>query len=176
MSYSTVYGLWPGTDKRQRLAEFRNSWGMAPVVWKAIAQRHLGATPYGWGQHMDEMWPLAEREDIPVSARVLLRMTFDTRYILASDVKRAIDDIAIFLHAYRDVIDPAGANHWPAYASVLVTQWAESPIAFGVHQTSVSANTWDGPYDEATDSRLPFDWSTAESVYAGLEFRRGVGR
>lgn len=121
---------------------------------------------------MDTIWPLADRADVPLAARAVLRMTFDTRYVLASDVRQAIDDIAIFLHAYQDVIDPAGANHWPAYAAVLVTQWADKPEAFGVHQTSVSVNTWEGPYDEATDSMLPFDWAIAASVYDD-SLRRG---
>ena len=114
---------------------------------------------------MDAIWPLHERDDIPLAARAVLRMTFDTRYILAADVRRAIDDIAIFLHAYQDVIDPVGANHWPAYATVLVTQWKDKPEAFGVHQTSVSQNTWQGPFDEDADKYLPFDWTTAASVY-----------
>lgn len=165
MSYSTVYGLWPNDVKRIKLAEFRNSWGMAPVVWNAMAQRHLGAAPHTWSQVSDVLWTLHEREDVPLAARAMLRMTFDHCYILATDVRRAIDDIAIFLHAYRDVIDPAGANHWPAYANVLVTQWTDGPPAFGVHHTSVSENPWDGPYDEATDTRAPFDWSLASSVY-----------
>jgi hypothetical protein len=165
MSHSTVYGLWPGTEQRVQLAEFPNAWGMTPVVWGAVAQRHLGAPPHGWMQHMDAMWPLADRADIPLATRAVLRMTFDTRYILAADVKRAVDDIAIFLYAYRDVIDSAGVNHWPLYAIVLVTQWREKPQAFGVHHTSVSENPWEGPYDEDTDRRLPFDWATAASVY-----------
>lgn len=168
MSHSTVYGLWPGQEKRVQLAEFRNSWGMAPVVWDAIAQRHLKTVPHGWSEHMDRMWPLSEQADIPLATRAVLRMTFDTRYILATDVRRAIDDIAIFLHAYRDLIDPTAANHWPAYANVLVTQWESKPKAFGVHHTSVSENPWEGPYDELLDRRLPFDWDTAASVYADL--------
>jgi hypothetical protein len=161
MSYSTVYRLWPGTEQRVRIAEFRNSWGMAPVVWNALAQRHLGTQPHAWSQVADEIWRL---QDLPLAAKAVLRMTFDHCYIEAGDIPQAIDDIAIFLHTYRDVIDPAGANHWPAYASVLVTHKDTAP-AFGVHQTSVSVNTWEGPYDEATDTRQPFDWSLASSVY-----------
>src|SRR5262245_1072858 len=130
MSHSTIYGLWPNTTKRVKLAEFRNSWGMAPVVWNAIAQRHLGAFPYMWSMHINEMWTLADREYIPAATRAVLKMTFDTRYIAAKDVRQAIDDIAIFLYAYRNVIDPAGANHWPAYANLLVTQWESQPPAF----------------------------------------------
>lgn len=165
MSHSTIYGLWPNSERRVKLAEFQNAWGMAPVVWNAIAQRHLGASPHMWFDYMDAMWPLAERDDIPRVDRAVLKMTFDTRYIRTTDVRRAIDDIAIFLHAYKDMIDPTGANHWPAYANLLVTQWQPQPPAFGVHHTSVSDNPWDGPYDEVLDKRLPFDWSRAASVY-----------
>jgi hypothetical protein len=169
MSYSTVYGLWPGEEKRVRLAEFRNSWGMAPVVWDALSRRHLGTQPHAWSAASVELWKLHERADVPLSARAVLRMTFDHCYIEAEDIPLAINDIALFLHAYADVI-PTGANHWPVYASTLVT-FKDAAPAFGVHQTSVSANTWEGPYDEATDSRLPFDWSHASSVYDGLQRR-----
>jgi len=147
------------------LAEFKNGWGMAPVVWNAIAQRHLGALPHTWAMRADEIWPLANHDDVPLAARAVLKMTFDTCFIRTADVRRAIDDIAIFLHAYQEVIDPAGVNHWPAYANVLVTQWVPQPPAFGVQHTSVSDNPWDGPYDEQLDRRLPFDWSLASSVY-----------
>lgn len=165
MSHSTVYGLWPGQEKRVRLAEFRNAWGMAPVVWNIMAQAYLHVKPHEYWQHMDAIWPLAERDDIWHTNRAVLKMTFDTRYILAKDVPRAIDDIALFLHQHQALIDPTAANHWPAYGNALVTQWASKPPAFGVHQTSVSENTWEGPYDEKLDRRLPFDWSTASSVY-----------
>lgn len=169
MSYSTVYGLWPGKQKKAKLTELRNAWGMAPVVWDVIAQLYLGAKPYCWGQCMDRMWPLAEQADVLLVDRALLRMTFDTRYIVAKDVKRAIDDIAIFLHAHRGMIDSAHINHWPAYAEVLVTQWSSKPQAFGVHHTSVSVNPWAGPYNPKTEDYGPFDWKRAASVYEGLK-------
>lgn len=168
MSCSTVYGLWPNETRRVKLAEFRNAHGMAPVVWNAMAQRYLKARPYAYLSHMDDLWPLHAREDIPAGIRAVLRMTFDTAFIRREDCPRAIDDIALFLYGFKDVIDPKGANHWPRFADVLVTQWTDQPSVFGVHQTSVSENPWDGPYDEATEERGPFDWSTASSVYDGL--------
>lgn len=169
MSYSTVYGLWPGTQKRVELAELRNAWGMAPVVWDALAQRHLHAPPHGSMMIIEQLWPLHESPDLPRCARALLRMTFDHAYIAAADTRRAIDDIAIFLHAYEPLIPPTSVNHWPRFAELLITQWKDAPPAFGVWQTSVSDNPWDGPYDPATEERGPFDWSQAFSVYDGLE-------
>lgn len=168
MSYSTVYGLWPWTPKRRKLAEFRNAWGMAPVVWDAMAQRHLGAPPHGSMMIIERLWPLHEDPSIPLAARALLRMTFDHGYIAATDARRAIDDIAIFLHAYQAHISPQSVNHWPAFAELLIAQREDPPPAFGVHQTSVSENPWDGPYNAETEEYDPFDWSNAFSVYEGL--------
>jgi hypothetical protein len=174
MSYSTMYGLWPGTEKRVRLVEFRNSWGMAPVVWNAMAQHYLGAEPHGWSQHMDNLWPLHERAELPRWHRSVLRMTFDTRYIADADRPLAIDDIALWLHDFERYMTPGGANHWPQLAWHLAATRDDQPPAIGVHHTSVSRNPWQGPYDEATDDYLPFDWTTAASVYEGLPLRERV--
>lgn len=168
MSYSTLYGLWPNTTKRVILVQFGNSWGMAPVVWNVMAQKYLGRPPHAWSLGTDHLWRLADRADIDVTDRAVLRMTFDTAYIAAEDVPRAIDDIALFLHAHRALIDTAAANHWPALAWHLVAVRADPPPVFGIQQTSVSQNPWAGPYNEKTDSEDPFDWSTAYSVYDGL--------
>lgn len=171
MSYSTVYGLWPNTEKRVRLAKFNNSWGMAPVVWNAMAQKYLGIGSWMWSARSDDLWKLHTREDIPAGDRAVLRMTFDTAYILAADCPRAIDDIALFLHGMQSYVDSAGANHWPTFATVLISLRADPPEAFGVHQTSVSDNPWDGPYNEKKEEYGPFDWTTAYSVYDGLPGR-----
>jgi len=168
VSSSTVYGLWPGQEKRIQLRVYKNAWGMAPVVWNALAQHYLKAEPHGWSQHMDHLWDLADKTSLPRCDRAVLRMTFDTRYILATDVERAINDIALFLHAHKHLIDDKAANHWPTYAWDLAGQWQDAPKAFGVHHTSVSENPWEGPYDETLDKHLPFDWSIAASVYEGL--------
>lgn len=171
MSCSTLYGLWPNETRRVKLAEFRNAWGMAPLVWNVMAQRYLGMPPHCYFNRMEDLWSLHARGDIPVSDRAVLRMTFDTAFIRREDCRRAIDDIALFLHAFNREIDPDAVNHWPRLATSLITQWSDNPSAFGVHQTSVSVNPWDGPYDEATDERGPFDWSKAYSVYDGLPGR-----
>lgn len=173
MSYSTMYGLWPGTEKRVKLVEFRNAWGMAPLVWDVMVQKYLGTKPYAYMQRMEDLWPLHARPDIPVSDRAVLRMTFDTAYIADADRPRAIDDIAMFLHAHSGLIDPKAVNHWSTFAWHLAATRADPPPAIGVHQTSASRNPWQGPFNEEKDEYEPFDWSTAFSVYDGLPQRSG---
>jgi hypothetical protein len=165
VSYSTVWGLWPGTERRVKLAEYRNSWGLAPVVWDAMAQKYLGSKPYGYSQRIEELWPLHDDAGLPRWHRSVLRMTFDTRYIADADRPLAMDDIALWLHDFAALLDPKAVNHWPRFAWDLAAQRAEPPPAIGVHQTSVSRNPWQGPFDEDADAYLPFDWSTAASVY-----------
>lgn len=168
MSRSTVYGLWPNTTKRVELVEFHNSWGMAPVIWNAMAQRYLGTPPHGFMFRVEELWPMHERADLPLYHRALLRMTFDTRYIADADRSRAAGDIHHWLLDFRPLIDIAAVNHWPTLAELLRADRDDPPPAIGIWHTSVSDNPWDGPYDPNTEERGPFNWSQAASVYADL--------
>ena len=115
MSYTTIKAVYPG-KKTEDYAEFRNSWGSAPVVWAALASKYLGLEK-SWllMLRMPDLWALWNRADIPEGIRAVLMMTFDRAYVTSKDYARASRDIKAFLVAFPP---SGGANHWAAIAEL----------------------------------------------------------
>ncbi|VXA58245.1 conserved hypothetical protein [Acinetobacter proteolyticus] len=164
MSTTTVLGIYPN-EKIEELFELNNSWGSAPVIWDAMAQKYLDKPHFMAATLQDEgakLWALCSDESIPLLHRSVHLMTMDRKYIEKKDFQRASTDIRAFL---QDFPQPENRiNHWHAIADYLDSN-PDVP-AIGFHMTSVSDNPFHGNWNEEIESYEQPDWSTCQSVYA----------
>jgi len=163
MSHTTILAVYPG-DRIEHLEELRNSHGTAPVLWNVMCQRYLGTEPYRYLELGDELWDLYKKLTIPVAERAVFVMTFDHAWVAKANYARAAADIRATLASLP--IDPRSANHWPRIAALFESDPPHPGIAF--HQTSVTENPWEGPWDEAKEAHGPPPWDNAYEVYATL--------
>lgn len=159
MSYTTIKAIWPG-EKHEDLEEIRNSWGSAPLIWRALGKRYLG-NESAWGSGPKSFWALYKHQDIPAALRAVLMMTFDRAYVERKDYARAASDIEEFLRIFPQ---PEGrANHWPRIAEIFRND-PDIP-AIGLHCTSVSEDPFQGLWNEEREEYEQPDWSRCWSVY-----------
>lgn len=163
MSYTTVIHLWPG-ERIEPKEELHNSWGSGPVIWNAMAMKHLGARDCGYNDHIDRLWPLWKHLGIPEHQRAVLMMTYDRAYVVKSDYARAAKDIRAFI---VDFPTEGRANHWPRLAEIFESD-SDAP-AIGLHCTSVTENPFQGDWNEEKEDYDPIDWSKCFSVYAEID-------
>lgn len=159
-----MIGVWPG-DKAETMKEFRNSWGSAPIIWDVFCQRHLGTHPYSFMQHIDEMWPVYKKPEVPEFAKAVILMTYDNALIYRKDFARAAEDLRWFLDVYR--IPEDRVNHW--YAIIEILEHNPDVPAIGFWMTSVVENPFQGPFDEELDDYRSPDWSRYWDVYAEVQ-------
>ena len=169
MSRTTVLSLVPGStdpNDMEYITELRNSHGSAPVVWNAMAQRYLGASPFAYSEHLDELCKIASTDAAPSAHRAVLIMTFDLAYVRKEHFAQAARDIRTWLSDFR--IPSTYANHWPALAAL----YESDPVydAIALWQTSVTNNPFE-PYDADEDHRLAPTWDEAYEVYDLLNAR-----
>jgi len=159
MSYSTIKAVWPG-QKSEKLEELANSHGLAPVVWGTFAERYLGGRN-NWLFKSEELWPLANRSDIPVGLRAVLIMTFDKVYVEKKDYPRAAADIEAFLQVAPS--PPNHVNHWPRIVEIFKSN-PDVP-AIGFWCTSVSEDPYLGDWNEEIEEYNQPNWDDFASVY-----------
>lgn len=172
MSYSMLKAIYPG-DRVEDLLEMRNSYGTAPYVWAAVADRYLGvkeAYSYpgkGWMQlacEGDTLWNLWKRQDIPEEHRAVFMFTFDRLYVAREDYPRMAAAIERFL---ADFPNPVGyVNHWSLIANIFKTNTAIPGI--GLHCTSVSEDPFEGKWNKEKEDYDPLDWATVFDIYGQL--------
>lgn len=165
VSYTTVKAIYPG-EKCEDLFELRNSWGSAPVVWEAMAARYLGVTKsygypdLGWMQLQGKLWDLWKRTDIPVEHRMVFMLTFDRAFVAQKDYARMVAAIRRFLADFPP--KPGAVNHWSQIALILENKTTADMTKIpgvGLHCTSVSRDTFLGPWNEAKEEHDQPDWT-----------------
>jgi hypothetical protein len=162
MSYTMVKAIWPG-EKVEDYMKLQNSWGSAVVIWSIMTREYVSDKPTEWLNHLDDLAKLAYNTDIPLHHRAVLIMTFDRAYVLKRDYEQASKDIEQF---FDDFSYPVNfVNHWDTIAKIFTNAYVP---AIGFQMTSTSVDPFSGPYDEETETYLPFDWSTAVNVYDEL--------
>lgn len=164
MSYTTIKAVWPG-ERHANIAELKNSYGGAAMIWATMCEKYLHLRRGGWLTNCDKLWPLWERKDIPKHQRAVLTMTYDNVIISKHDYARAAADIRAFLRDFPQ--DPAIANHWPAIAELFEND-PEYP-AIGFHWTSVNCDPFEGPYNEETEENDSMDWTLLWDMYSKLD-------
>lgn len=136
MSTTDLYRVYRTTATP--IAEFRNGWGSAPVIWGYLNQRYLGGDRFNWGLGRDcePLWNLAKDERVPRAIRLVHAFTFDNALC---PVDRT--------HELADACDDAGklcdmpshVNHWAAIAAALREHKPRSrQIGVALSCTSVS--------------------------------------
>jgi hypothetical protein len=158
-----IKAVYPG-DKTEDFMDLQNAWGTAVVIWSIMTHAYFDVPSTEWLNHLDALWKLAYRKDIPEHHRAVLMMTFDRAFVLRKDYHRAAKDIEHFFDDFPYSSDYV--NHWPTIIRVFEANHFIPAIGF--HMTSVSVNPFEGPYDEKTETYLPFDWSMAYDVYEEL--------
>lgn len=160
MSSTTIIAVWPG-DRTEELDELRNSHGSAPIIWNAVAQRYLGLKDLEYFQHIEQVWPLYQRSDMPAHQRAVLLMTYDNAIVLREHYLRTSMDIRAFLADFPT--DAQYVNHWGHIAALFETM-PDCP-AIGFWMTSISENPFEGDWNEEREDHDAPDWSKFWSVY-----------
>lgn len=159
MSYTTVYAVCFRTSVEE-IAELRNAWGSAPVVWDAMCQRYLGRE--SWRGDDKPLWALARDPRVPECERAVHAMTFDRAYVKAADIPQAIEHVQEFLD--RNPVSLERENHWPKIIELMKGLGEGCGIAF--HMTSVSADDyWRGEWNEDIEDYDDPDWDKMLDVY-----------
>ena len=175
MSRTTIIGIWHG-EKIESLEELANSWGSAPPVWEAMAERYLNCRDSynvpgtGWMQLGDKLWDLAKRKDIPMEHRAVFMLTFDRAYVAKKNYPRMVEAIDQFL---KDFPPKAGTvNHWRRIIGVLhIHDGRDSSNApgIGLYCSSVSENPFVGPWNEEKKENDEPDWKNIYEIFEVLE-------
>lgn len=163
MSSTTIKAIYPG-ERVEDIEVLRNSWGSAPHVWDALFKRYVPPKHEydSWMMDCDgRLWKLWDREDIPRHQRAVLGLTFDKAYVLKKDYTQAAADIRQFLEDFP--VASRHANHWPHIVALFESDPAFPAIGF--RWTSVSEDTFQGPWNEEKEDHDPLDWSKCWSLY-----------
>lgn len=122
--------------------DYRNSWGGAARIWKAIFDAHV-PKKHEYDNYLanngndPRLWDLAKRIDIPIFERAPHAFTFDLFYVRGDNFDRFHSDLLLFVQKY-----PAGesVDHLPAWAKWLSDN--NGVEAVGLYGTSVGENPW----------------------------------
>ena len=111
MSYSTLYLLYK--TKVVEIAEYRNGWHSAPVVWDHLSETYLGRRMGYFGSSDDEVWGLAKDLRVPKHWRIAHRMTFDNAVV---PKERLVEAAAEFRKVGLELQQMGRGEHWTAIA------------------------------------------------------------
>ena len=114
---------------------------------------------------IDKLWPLANREDIPLHHRAVLAMTYDWMYVLKEHYSRAAEYIRLYLADFPP--NEATVNHWPAIAELFEGN-TDCP-AIGLWLTSVCEDPFAGEWDDEAEEYSQPDWSRYWSLFDHLD-------
>ncbi len=170
MSWLTIKAVWPG-ERHEDMEELHNSHGGAPVVWGEMASRYLYCARFAYHSHIEKLWPLWKRNDIPKHQRAVLAMTYDNAYVSKADYARAAADIRHFLADFPQ--SEGYANHWPRIAEIFESS-PDIP-AIGFRWTSVCSDPFQGEFDEQTEEYLQPDWSIYWDMYKTFDAENAEG-
>jgi hypothetical protein len=117
MSSSDLYVL--NQKSVTHIAEFRNGWGSAPVVWEYLGEKYVPEKPiYAMGDdgYMRKVWALSRDERLLECERVALVMTFDWAYVPFANLTYMADKCEEFFALSND---NRRENHWASIGASL---------------------------------------------------------
>lgn len=159
MSSTSVIAILPG-NKLEEIAELRNSWGSAPVIWEAMGKKFFHEeSPFL--TRNEKFWDLYKDATISKRVRAVLLMTYDRFYVAKKDFLRMAKDIAFFIK-YMDLGE--GTNHLPVIAQIF--RGNPHVLGIGFWWTSVSDNPL---IMRKKNKEIPIPITDLNSVYAVLE-------
>ena len=117
MSYSTLYLLY--RTKVVEVAEYRNGWHSAPVVWDHLSETYLGKENGYFRsseKEMQDLWNLARDLRVPKHWRLAHRLTFDNA-VIPKD--RLVEAAGHFRLVGAEIDQMGKGQHWTAIANSL---------------------------------------------------------
>lgn len=149
MSTSDLYIL--NRKSTQHIAEFRNGWGSAPLVWDYLGDKYIDENPiYSMSEsYLKKVWALHKDSRLEEWERIPLLMTFDKAYVPLDKVIEASVACLRFntevgpLPKFKDRV-----NHWASIGNALafVPHKKLSRFARGVVLSPMSvSDSWGQP-------------------------------
>lgn len=159
MSYTTTYKLF--RTKVSAIAEHRNGWGSAPLVWDHLEEKYLPKVEFSRlvTGRMQEVWDLYRDPRLSEHERFALFATYDWSYCEREHLSRGADLLDRF-HEESSAAAPNRANHWASIAADYRNAGTD-PRLLGVciGATSVS-DIWEG---------YPDHGKTPWGIFASME-------
>lgn len=114
-------------------------------------------SPLGKDNPLQEIWDLADSEELSLNEKIVLYTTFDSVLVKKENMPRVIEAFNKF----------EGVTSLKEQAAVLAEMFEdENCIAVGWNQTSVNAKTWDNyAYDEKTGDGVPYNCLTQDEHF-----------
>jgi hypothetical protein len=145
--------------KAGKEVEFRNAWGGAAFIWSALFDRYLknpAIEYHNWlsvsaRNNGKELWELADREDLSVCERIVMKSTFDYAIVRRIHFEEFCGHLREFVRMYPPV--GSALCHLVAWADEierLIVPVAEIE-AVGFYGTSCSDNLWFLPAGDDED-------------------------
>lgn len=149
MSYATLYAV--SKTCIREVAEFRNGWGTAPILWDRLSRDYLDRRwPSMGDSEIDELWQLSQDPRVPLDWRIAHTMTFDGALIVPERISRAAEAC----RAVAPLLPEDRVSHWEALADTLQAYQLRGPSILGLGLTCTSvADHWiaGGPPGKRTD-------------------------
>lgn len=134
MSTSDIYRVYRTTARH--VAEFRNGWGSAPILWGFLNQKYLGKDRYSMFGDQKDLWALVRDDRVPRCLRIAHAFTFDRSVCPPDRIAELADacDETAKIVAYEQHV-----NHWADFATTLRAMKCKArQIGVGLSCTSVS--------------------------------------
>lgn len=114
-------------------------------------------SPLGKDNPLQEIWDLADNEELSLNEKIVLYTTFDSVLVKKENMSRVIEAFNKF----------EGVTSLKEQAAVLAEMFEdENCIAVGWNQTSVNSKTWDNcVYDEKTGDWFPYNCLTQDEHF-----------
>jgi hypothetical protein len=137
--------------------EFRNAWGGAAFIWSALFDKYLkdpAIEYHNWlstAASSSKLWELADREDLSICERILMKSTFDYAMVR----REHFAEFCAHLREFTKMYPPKGQtichlNAWADEIERLIVPVAEIE-AIGFYGTSCSDNLWFLPAGDDED-------------------------
>ncbi len=138
------------------------NWYRADMSYEEIVRRN-GFEPsrtfptLGKDNPTQEIWDLADNENVSVTDKIVLFTTFDRCLVKKADIPKVIEAFLSFV----------GETSLKEQADILQQAFDDAHcIAVGWNQTSVNSKTWGSyGYDEKSDEHVPYNCLTQNEHY-----------
>lgn len=152
MSYTEMFKVSKG-GLVEWIAEFKNAFRGAFLVWNNMAKEYLGQSA-GLLMSRDAMgpvWDLAKRKDIPLAHRIVLMATFDKVMVRQENIAGGL---IVAVETYAETFDPGTLLIQVKKLRELCNDRDCQAVCW--NQTSVCAEAWWVDDDEKEEGR-PYD-------------------
>lgn len=146
MSSSTVYAI-DDVFSCTTIAEYKNSWGSAPVIWKYLFEKYIqpNLVDPEWANflsHSKEVFALYETDLLQEWEKICLALTFDYALIRKQDVEKICESL---YEMWKNTFDCDSVNHLQKLVKDLQDFYSEednSNYYIGFYWNSIVDDFW----------------------------------